>query len=473
VRTDCTEEQLTFQGLGRRAVVADFSAGRLSSEAGGLLLLREVAGRTGLLRQFAGCFTDHRDPRLIEHTVEELVSQRVLALACGYEDLNDHDVLRDDALLAAAAGKTDVTGAGRRRGQDRGHALAGKSTLNRWERTPADATAAARYHKIVYDAAAIERVFVDAFLAAHPTPPAEVILDLDATDDPLHGQQEGRFFHGYYRAYCYLPLYVFAGEFLLAAQLRRADGDGAAGAVEIVARLTAALRAQWPDVRIIVRADSGFARDALMAWCEAHGVDYVLGLARNDRLEAAITLELALAQIACAVTRAPVRLYKDFPYRTRTSWAGARRVIGKAEHLPGKANPRFVVTSLPADRWPAAVLYETLYCARGDMENRIKEQQLGLFADRTSTATMRGNQLRLWIASVAYVLLHELRRVGLARTALARAQVTTIRLKLLKVGGLVRVSVRRIAVALSGVFPLRALYRQVLRNLQAGYPLRC
>ena len=473
MRTDCTEEQLAFQGLGRRAVVADFSAGRVSSEAGGLLLLREVAARTGVLRQFAACFTDHRAPTLIEHTVEELVSQRVLALACGYEDLNDHDMLRDDALLAAAAGKTDVTGTRRRRAQDRGHALAGKSTLNRWERTPADATAAARYHKIVYDAAAIERVFVDAFLAAHPTPPAEVVLDLDATDDPLHGQQEGRFFHGYYRSYCYLPLYIFAGEFLLAAQLRRADGDGAAGAVETVARLTAALRAQWPGVRIIVRADSGFARDALMAWCEAHAVDYVLGLARNDRLEAAITLELALAEIGCAVTRAPVRLYKDFPYRTRTSWTRARRVIGKAEHLPGKANPRFVVTSLTAAQWPAAPLYETLYCARGDMENRIKEQQLGLFADRTSTATMRANQLRLWIASVAYVLLHELRRVGLRGTALARAQVTTIRLKLLKVGGLVRVSVRRIAVALSGVFPLRRLYVQVLRNLQAGYPLRC
>ena len=362
------------------------------------------------------------------------------------------------------------SGAGRAIG---GHALAGKSTLNRWERTPAAATAAARYHKIVYDAAAIEDVFVAAFLAAHPTPPAEVVLDLDATDDPVHGRQEGRFFHGYYRADRYLPLYIFAGDFLLAAKLRTADGDGAAGAVEEVARIVARLRAEWPAVRIIVRGDSGFARDALMTWCEAHAVDYVLGLARNERLEAAITLELALAEIGCAVAQAPVRLYKDFVYRTRASWTRARRVIGKAEHLPGKANPRFVVTSLPAARWAAAPLYAQLYCARGDMENRIKEQQLGLFADRTSTATMRANQLRLWIASVAYVLVHELRRVGLRGTALAQAQVPTIRTRLLKLGGVVRVSVRRIAVALSGVFPLRRLFVQVLTNLQTAYPLRC
>jgi hypothetical protein len=242
-------------------VVARFDGGRITSD-GGVLLLREAAERTGLLRQFAQCFTDHRDPELIEHTVEELVAQRVLALACGYEDLNDHDVLRDDALLATAAGKCDVTGATRARARDRGHALAGKSTLNRLEGTPATATAAARYKKIVYDGAAIEAWFVEAFLAAPPTPPAAIVLDLDATDDPLHGQQEGRFFHGYYRAYCYLPLYIFAGDFLLAAKLRRADGDGAAGAVEEVARIVAHIRSRWPDVRLVVRGDSGFARDA-------------------------------------------------------------------------------------------------------------------------------------------------------------------------------------------------------------------
>ena len=472
MRTDCTEEQLVFQGLSGRQVVARFDGGRITSDAG-ILLLREVAERTGLLRRFAHCFTDHRDPELIEHTVEELVAQRVLALACGYEDLNDHDVLRDDALLAVAAGKRDASGASRKRARDQGHALAGKSTLNRLEGTPAAATAAARYKKIVYDGAAIEAWFVDAFLAAHATPPTDIVLDLDATDDPLHGKQEGRFFHGYYRAYCYLPLYIFAGDFLLAATLRRADGDGAAGAVEEVARIVAQLRGRWPGVRIVVRGDSGFARDALMTWCEAHDVDYVLGLARNARLEAAVTLELALAEIGCAVTRAPVRLYRELEYRTHDSWTRARRVVAKAEHLPGKANPRFVVTSLPVARWAAAALYEDLYCARGDMENRIKEQQLGLFADRTSTATMRANQLRLWFSSVAYVLVETLRRVGLAGTALARAQVGTIRTRLLKLGALVTVSVRRVVIALSSVFPLQKLFARALANLQRAYPLRC
>jgi len=472
VRTDCREEQLVFQGVGGRQVVARFDGGRITSDAG-VLLLREVTERTGLLRSFAHCFTDHRAPELIEHTVEELVAQRVLALACGYEDLNDHDVLRDDALLAVAAGKRDATGATRKRVRDRGHALAGKSTLNRLEGTPAAATAAARYKKIVYDGAAIEAWFVEAFLAAHPAPPAEIVLDLDATDDPLHGQQEGRFFHGYYRAYCYLPLYIFAGDFLLAAKLRRASGDGAAGAVEEVARIVGQLRAQWPGVRIVVRGDSGFARDALMTWCEAHEVDYVLGLARNARLEAAVSLDLALAEIGCAVTQAPVRLYRELEYRTHDSWTRPRRVVAKAEHLPGKANPRFVVTSLAAERWAAAALYEDLYCARGEMENRIKEQQLGLFADRTSTATMRANQLRLWFSSVAYVLVETVRRVGLAGTALARAQVGTIRTRLLKLGALVTVSVRRVVIALSSVFALQRLFAQALANLQRAYPLRC
>ena len=472
MRTDCTEEQLVFQGVGGRQVVARFDGGRITSDAG-VLLLREVAERSGLLRHFAQCFTDYRAPELIEHRVEELVAQRVLALACGYEDLNDHDVLRDDALLAVAAGKTDATGATRKRERDRGHALAGKSTLNRLEGTPAAATAAARYKKIVYDGAAIEAWFVEAFLAAHATPPAEIVLDLDATDDPLHGQQEGRFFHGYYRAYCYLPLYIFAGDFLLAAKLRRADGDGAAGAVEEVARIVAQVRRRWPEVRIVVRGDSGFARDALMTWCEAHEVDYVLGLARNARLEAEVALDLALAQIACAVTRAPVRRYRELEYRARATWTRARRVVAKAEYLPGKANPRFVVTSLPAARWGAAALYEELYCARGDMENRIKEQQLGLFADRTSTATMRANQLRLWFSSVAYVLVETVRRVGLAGTALAQAQVSTIRTRLLKLGALVTVSVRRVVIALSSVFPLQRLFAQALANLQRAYPLRC
>lgn len=472
METEWRAEQLTFQGLGRRQVVAAFDGGRVTSD-GGVLVLREAAERTGLLRQLAQCFTDHRDPDLIEHTVEELVAQRVLALACGYEDLNDHDVLRDDAVLAVAAGKTDATGAQRVRARDRGHALAGKSTLNRLEGTPADATAAARYKKIVYDAAALERFFVTAFLDAHPTPPAEIILDLDATDDPLHGQQEGRFFHGYYRHYCYLPLYVFCGDFLLAATLRTADHDPATGALADVARVVAQIRARWPAVRIAVRGDSGFAREALMAWCEAQGVDYVLGLARNARLEAALTPELAAVRATHAATGAPARVYKDFAYATRDTWSRVRRVIGKAEYLPGKANPRFVVTSYDAARWAPAALYEEVYCARGDMENRIKEQQLGLFADRTSAETLRANQLRLWWAAAAYVLVDLVRRVGLAGTELARAQVGTIRTRLLKVGAVVRVSVRRVVVALSSVFPLQRLFAQALTNLQRAYPLRC
>jgi hypothetical protein len=437
------------------------------------LLLREVAERTGSLRRFGRCFRDHRDPALVEHTVDELVAQRILAQACGYEDVHDHDVLRDDALLAVAAGKRDATGARRKRARDRGHALAGKSTLNRWELTPADATGTARYKKIVCVEEEVERFFVREFLAAHRRPPREIVLDLDATDDPLHGHQEGRFFHGYYRAYCYLPLYIFCGDDLLAAKLRTADQDGAAGAVEEVERIVCQIRERWPQVRIVVRADSGFARDALMTWCEANGVDYVLGLARNERLQAEIAAEMAAARDEHERTERPARVYKDFAYRTRTSWRRARRVIGKAEHLPGKANPRFIVTSLSAAAWAAAPLYEKLYCARGDMENRIKEQQLDLFADRTSTGTMRGNQLRLWLASVAYVLVNELRRTGLQGTEMARAQAGTIRTRLLKIAGRITLSVRRVVVSLSSVHPLQAVFAQALANIQRTYPLTC
>jgi hypothetical protein len=471
-RTECRTEQLVFQAFGGRQVVAAFDGGRLSSD-GGVLLLREVAEVSGMVRRFARCFVDHRDPDLIEHTVEELVSQRILAQACGYEDLEDHDVLRDDALLAVASGKRDATGEQRRRARDRGHALAGKSTLNRLELTPANATRESRYKKIVCLGDEVERFFVREFLSAHRRPPKEIVLDLDATDDPLHGHQEGRFFHGYYREYCYLPLYVFCGDFLLAAKLRRADQDGAAGAVEEVARIVGQIRERWSRVRVVVRADSGFARDELMSWCEANGVEYVLGLARNERLQAEIAAEMAEARREHERTERPARVYKDFRYRTRTSWSCERRVIGKAEYLPGKANPRFVVTSLPAKQWAAAALYEKLYCARGDMENRIKEQQLDLFADRTSTGTMLGNQLRLWLASVAYVLVNELRRTGLRGTDLARAQAGTIRTRLLKVAARITLSMRRVVVSLSSVHPLQAVFAQALGNIQRSYPLTC
>jgi Transposase DDE domain group 1 len=446
-------------------VVADFDGGRISSD-GGLLLLREVAQRSGLLECFARCFSDYRDPRLIEHQVGELVAQRVLALAQGYEDLNDHDALRDDPLLALAAGKRDLTGAQRVRVRDRGHALAGKSTLNRLERTPAKLKPQERYTKIVYDAAAIEALFIEDFIRAHPRPPKELILDLDATDDPLHGQQEGRFFHGYYGCYCYLPLYIFCGDYLLCAKLRKSDHDGAAGALAEVERIVGQLRAAWPEASITVRADSGFAREELMKWCEEHQVDYVFGLARNARLEAEVGGELAAAEAQSRASGKPVRVFKDFTYQTRESWSRARRVVGKAEYLTDKANPRFVVTSYATERMAAAPLYEELYCARGDMENRIKEQQLGLFADRTSSATMRANQLRLWFAAVAYVLVNHLRHTGLRNTELARAQVSTIRCRLLKLGARVTVSVRRIVASLSSAFPLQTLFAHVLANLQ-------
>jgi hypothetical protein len=444
----------------------------LQTSDAGLLLLREVVAGTGLIRRFAGCFTDHRRPERVEHTVEELLGQRVLAQAQGYEDLNDHDTLRDDPLLALAAGKGDLTGADRARSRDRGHALAGRSTLNRLERAPAEATAASRYHKIVYEGEAIERLFVEHFLDAHAQPPSRIVLDLDATDDPLYGEQEGRFFHGYYRHYCYLPLYIFCGSFLLCAKLRPSDIDASAGAVDELDRIVAQIRERWPEVEIWIRADSGFAREAIMAWCEANGVAYVLGLARNARLVRAIGAELEQARQQAERTGRSARRFKDFRYRTRKSWSRQRRVVGKAEQLRGKANPRFVVTSLAPERLQASTLYRKVYCARGDMENRIKEQQLEMFADRTSTATMRANQLRLWIASLAYTLMDELRRVALRTTALAKAQVGTIRTRLLKISGLVKLSVRRVRIALSSVFPLQAVFERALLNIQRTYPLR-
>jgi hypothetical protein len=452
-------------------LVARFDGGTITSDGGGVLL-GEVERRTGILRQFAGCFTDHRDPDAIEHPVYDLVAQRVYGLALGYEDLNDHDELRSDPLLAALVGKTDPTGSQRQRARDVGKALAGKSTLNRLELTTQDAGPGSRYKKIVLHGAAVDRALVEVFLQAHPQPPRQIILDLDATDDPLHGKQEGRFFHGYYGCYCYLPLYIFAGEHLLCARLRPSDIDGSAGALEEVQRIVGQVREHWPAVRVILRADSGFARETIMAWCEEHAVDYVFGLAKNARLIRALGKELHQARQECEQTGRPARVFRDCTYKTRKSWSRERRVVGKAEHLPDKANPRFVVTSLPAEEWDARALYEDLYCARGDMENRIKEQQLHLFADRTSAATMRANQIRLYFSSVAYLLLQALRRLGLAGTALARAQCDTIRLKLLKIGAQVRVTVRKVWVSLASGSPYAGLFAQAYANLYAA-PLRC
>ena len=391
---------------------------------------------------------DNRAQAQVEHTTEAMVAQRVFGIALGYEDVVDHDHLRHDPVLATLAGKLSA----RRKGCA---PLAGKSTLNRLEHAPAEPS---RYHKIGHDAAAIEGLFVELFLEAHKTPPEEIVLDLDATDDPLHGDQEGRFFHGYYDCYCYLPLYVFCGRHLLAAKLRRSNIDAAAGAVVEVERIVGQIRARWPRVKILLRADSGFAREELMAWCEANGVDYVFGLARNPRLVGALAADLAAAELESLAKGGPARYFADFPWRTLDSWSRTRRVVAKAEHLPQGANPRFVVTSLTAGKIDARSLYEDVYCARGEVENRIKEQQIDLFADRTSAATMRANQLRLWFASFAYVLLEALRRIGLRHTQFANATCGTIRLKLLKIGAQVRKSVRRIKIAMASACPYQTEY---------------
>ena len=440
--TECSADLFGFAPVAGRAVVAGFDGGKMTSDAGALLLgATDRAVR--LVDRFAECFADSRAPELIEHTVRTLVGQRVFALALGYEDVVDHDELRHDPALAVLAGKL----AARRKDCA---PLAGKSTLNRLERGGPELT---RYHRIAWDGAKIEALFVDLFLEAHQSPPQRIFLDLDATDDPLHGHQEGRFFHGYYDCYCYLPLYIFCGRHLLAAKLRRADIDASAGAVEETARIIAQIRARWPTVRIVLRADSGFAREALMSWCEANAVDYVFGLAKNQRLVAEIASELTAAEEESKLTEKPARRFKAFSWSTRDSWSRQRRVIGKAEWTAGAANPRFIVTSLSPDEAAPQPLYEETYCARGDMENRIKECQLDLFADRTSAATMRANQLRLWFASMAYVLLCALRRLALQHTQFAKATCGMIRLKLLKVGALVRTSVRRIKFAMASGYP--------------------
>ncbi len=446
--TECSRDLFGYEVVEGRQVVAAFDGGQVSSDAGALLL--GAADRAlGLVGRLAGYFTDGRVPELVEHTVETMLMQRICGIALGYEDLVDHDELRHDPVLATLAGKLEA------RRQDCAP-LAGKSTLNRLEHAPLRPDD--RYHKISHDAAAIEGLFVDLFLETHKTPPKEIILDLDATDDPLHGHQEGRFFHGYYDCYCYLPLYVFCGRHLLAAKLRRSNIDAAAGAKDEVARIVGQIRARWPRVKIVLRADSGFAREELMAWCEAHSVDYVFGLARNERLVAAIAAELAAAEADSLAQSGPARRFAELEWRTLDSWSRERRVVAKAEHLPKGANPRFVVTSLSAAAVDARTLYEDVYCARGEVENRIKEQQLDLFADRTSAATMRANQLRLWFASFAYALLEALRRIGLRHTQFATATCGTIRLKLLKIGAQVRRSVRRIKVAMASACPYQAEY---------------
>ena len=443
--TECTQTQWEFEAHFSRQVVARFDGSRLTTD-GGALLLRQADRKIGLLRRLVACFSDAREPERVEHELGEMLAQRIYGLALGYEDLNDHEELRRDPLLALLAGKRQIE-----------EPLAGKSTLNRMELTPKASPLTERYHKIAYSSEAIDQLLVTLFLEAHPKPPQQIVLDLDATDTPLHGKQEGRFFHGYYGHYCYLPLYIFCGDHVLCARLRSSNLDASAGSLEEVQRIVVQIRARWPKTQILLRADSGFCRDELMEWCENNDVDYVFGFARNERLRRKIGRAMREAKQEHRRTGKPARVFTEFFYRTRNSWSRRRRVVAKAEHIEGKENPRYVVTSLPAEAWPARELYEQLYCARGEMENRIKEQ-LSLFSDRLSTETRRANQLRLYFSSLAYVLVHALRRLGLAATEWATAQVETIRLRLLKIAAQVRITARRVWIRYSHSYPWKHLF---------------
>ena len=443
--SECNQSQFGFAPHFSRQVSARFSERQLSTE-GGALLLRETDGKIGLLSRVTQCFSDHRQPWLIEHQLGELLAQRIYGLALGYEDLNDHEELRRDPLLAVLTGKRQLE-----------EPLAGKSSLNRLELSPSDSPLNDRYHKITYSTEALDRLLVEIFLEAHKRAPCQIVLDLDVTDTPLYGKQEDRFFHGYYNEYCYLPLYIFCGDHLLCARQRASNQDASAGSREEVERLVQRIRQRWPKVRIILRADSGFCREELMDWCEQNRVDYVFGLARNARLQRKIASQLQEAKQQHERTGKAARVFAEFWYCTRKSWSRSRRVVAKAEYLEKGANPRFLVTSLPAESWEAAALYEKTYCARGEMENRIKEQ-LSLFADRMSTESLRANQLRLYFSSLAYVLVHALRRLALAGTQWAHAQVQTIRLRLLKIAAEVRLSTRRIWVSYSTAYPWKEMF---------------
>jgi len=464
--TECTLDEIRAKAPGRREFVARFDGGDITSDAGALLLLG-VEEKRRILSRFAECFVDHRDPNRVEHRVGELVAQRVMALALGYEDVNDHGQLRVDPLLAAVVGKIDPKGQKRKRSRDEGLALASPATLHRLELSHPGLAETDRYNRIGLDQDAADNLLVDLWIEAHDEAPKEIVLDLDATDDRVHGDQVGRFFHGYYDHYCFLPLYIFAGDHLLCARLRTADRDGADGSVVELERIVTRMRAAWPETRIVVRGDSGFCREWLMAWCERQeNVEYVLGMAKNDRLRAEVKAELEDMELECLATGRASRTFKDFEYRTRTSWSRSRRIVSKAEHLRDKANPRFVVTSLSPEECGARELYEERYCARGDMENRIKEQQLALFADRTSCHVFHANQVRVYLSGFAYVVLSELRRIALAGTEMARAQCGTIRTKLLKIGARVRVSVRKIWVSMSEAYPYSDLFFQIWARLQ-------
>jgi len=474
MQTECNSQRILFQELGRREVLADFQGGNITSDAGGLLLGDINRGKR-VIERFTHCFTDFRNHKLIDHKLKELLAQRIYGIALGYEDLNDHDRLRCDPLLATLVGKADPLGESRKREEDKGKAMAGKSTLNRLELTPGDAGKKSRYKKIVYHPERIERFFVEMFLASYEQAPEKIIIDVDTTDDAIHGNQEGSFFHGYYDKYCYLPLYIFCSDHLLGALLRSSNIDGAAGCLAELQRIIGQIRERWPKTKIIIRGDSGFCREEIMLWCEQREnreqIYYVLGMPKNERLKRYIKKAMRKARNRFSRTKKASRFFRTFSYRTLKSWQRKRTVIGKAEYMEKGENPRFIVTNLPLEYGTGQELYEKVYCARGDMENRIKEQQLWLFADRTSTELMRSNQLRLWFSSVAYVLIAELRRIGLKGTEMEKAQVGTIRTKLFKIGALVKVSVRRVLITMSSAYPYAELFNQIVRNIRLHYPL--
>jgi hypothetical protein len=473
--TIATQKQpLLFTDLGSRRVQVDFSGGTLSTDAGALLL-RQVDANLGLTAELAQCFYDERDPVWVDHSVQELLCQRLFGTALGYEDINDHQRLRLDPLLAVACGKTDPLGEQRVLPQHRGIALAAPSTLNRLELSNNKDT---RCHKLPHDPAKMEACLLKMGVRCLPKHAQEIVLDLDAMGHRLHGFQEGRHFNAYYDDYCYLPLYAFVGDFPLWAQLRTAEHEAAHGVVPALEKMVAALRQRCRKARIIVRGDSGFGREEIMAWCEGQPeVYYCLGLAKNSVLIDKLGPALAQARARhCLTGTASVRAFSEFEYRTHDSWSRSRRVIGKAEVMNAGENPRFVVTNLPAggfeddqdqNRFSPARLYEELYCARGEMENLLKQQVLDLHADRMSTQYMASNQFRLWEAMFAYLLLERLRTQGLAGTELERATAGSLRLKLLKIAAQVRVSVRRVYVQMSSACPLQELFRLCQRRLMA------
>ncbi len=452
--TECNQSGFGFEACGKREIVARFDGGTISSD-GGAFLLRQTDQRLNLLARLAECFLDGRNQGQVEHSILEMLSQRIYGLALGYEDINDHEQLRKDPVFGILAGRDELE-----------EPLAGKSTLNRMELGTGTKD---RYKKITYWKEAIDELLVKVFIESYQKAPDQIIVDVDTTDLPLHGKQEGRFFHGYYDSYCYLPLYIFCGEHVLCARLRQANHDAAFGSLQEIGRIVRQIRVAWPEVKIILRGDSGFCRNELMSWCENNGVDFVFGLARNSRLRKIIGAQMHAATQQWNQTSQPARVFSEFEYQAKKTkkggWDRARRVAAKAEHIDGKENPRFVVTSLTSGQWAAQALYEELYCARGDMENRIKEQ-FSLFADRVSTETMRANQMRLYLSAMAYVLVDGLRRLGLQATELADAQVSTIRTKLLKIGAQIRVTVRKVWVSMASSYPWQDLYQQVWANLR-------